>query len=134
MKKINIKKLIILNIPYVIVGLVATNIGEAFRIAGGTNASEKLQSVILEGYFGTAFSNPFPSFHPVDLLVGLAIGGILRLAVYMKSKNAKKFRHNQLGQVGDTCRHRTLYGSGVCEQCDPVTDREADDEQSSCTA
>ena len=95
MKKINIKKLIILNIPYVIVGLVATNIGEAFRIAGGTNASEKLQSVILEGYFGTAFSNPFPSFHPVDLLVGLAIGGILRLAVYMKSKNAKKFRHNQ---------------------------------------
>lgn len=95
MKKINIKKLIILNIPYVIVGLVATNIGEAFRIAGGTNASEKLQSVILEGYFGKAFSNPFPSFHPVDLLVGLAIGGILRLAVYMKSKNAKKFRHNQ---------------------------------------
>lgn len=95
MKKINIKKLIILNIPYVIVGLVATNIGEAFRIAGGTNASEKLQSVILEGYFGTAFSNPFPSFHPVDLLVGLAVGGILRLAVYMKSKNAKKFRHNQ---------------------------------------
>ncbi len=95
MKKINIKKLIILNIPYVIVGLVATNIGEAFRTAGGTNASEKLQSVILEGYFGKAISNPFPSFHPVDLLVGLAIGGILRLAVYMKSKNAKKFRHNQ---------------------------------------
>lgn len=95
MKKINIKKLIILNIPYVIVGLVATNIGEAFRIAGGTNASEKLQSVILDGCFGTAFSNPFPSFHPVDLLVGLAIGGILRLAVYIKSKNAKKFRHNQ---------------------------------------
>lgn len=59
MKKMNIKKLIILNIPYVIVGLVATNIGEAFRIAGGANASEKLQSVILEGYFGTAFSNPF---------------------------------------------------------------------------
>ena len=95
MKKINIKKLIILNIPYVIVGLVATNIGEAFRIAGGTNASEKVQSVILDGCFGTAFSNPFPSFHPVDLLVGLAIGGILRLAVYIKSKNAKKFRHNQ---------------------------------------
>ena len=95
MKKKNLKKLIILNIPYIVIGLVATNIGEAFRIAGGTNASEKLQSVILEGYFGKAFSNPFPSFHPVDLLVGLAIGGILRLAVYMKSKNAKKFRHNQ---------------------------------------
>lgn len=95
MKKKNLKKLIILNIPYIVIGLVATNIGEAFRIAGGTNASEKVQSVILDGCFGTAFSNPFPSFHPVDLLVGLAIGGILRLAVYIKSKNAKKFRHNQ---------------------------------------
>ena len=95
MKKKNLKKLIILNIPYIVIGLMATNIGEAFRIAGGTNASEKVQSVILDGCFGTAFSNPFPSFHPVDLLVGLAIGGILRLAVYIKSKNAKKFRHNQ---------------------------------------
>ena len=74
-----------------IVGLVATNIGEAFRIAGGTNASEKLQSVILEGYFGKAFSNPFPSFHPVDLLVGLAIGVILRLAVYMKVRMQRSF-------------------------------------------
>ena len=95
MKKKNLKKLIILNIPYIVIGLVATNIGEAFRIAGGTNASEKVQSVILDGCFGTAFSNPLPSLHPMDLLVGLAIGGILRLAVYMKSKNAKKFRHNQ---------------------------------------
>ena len=95
MKKKNLKKLIILNIPYIVIGLMATNIGEAFRIAGGTNASEKVQSVILDGCFGTAFSNPLPSLHPMDLLVGLAIGGILRLAVYMKSKNAKKFRHNQ---------------------------------------
>ena len=95
MKEKNLKKLIILNIPYIVIGLVATNIGEAFRIAGGTNASEKVQSVILDGCFGTAFSNPLPSLHPMDLLVGLAIGGILRLAVYMKSKNAKKFRHNQ---------------------------------------
>lgn len=95
MKKKNLKKLIILNIPYIVIGLVATNIGEAFGIAGGTNASEKVQSVILDGCFGTAFSNPLPSLHPMDLLVGLAIGGILRLAVYMKSKNAKKFRHNQ---------------------------------------
>lgn len=95
MKRKNLKKLIILNIPYIVIGLVATNIGEAFRIASGTNASEKVQSVILDGCFGTAFSNPLPSLHPMDLLVGLAIGGILRLAVYMKSKNAKKFRHNQ---------------------------------------
>ena len=95
MKKKNLKKLVILNIPYVIIGLVATNVGEAFRIASGTNASEKLQSVIFDGCFGTAFSNPLPSFNPMDLLVGLAIGGILRLAVYIKGKNAKKFRHNQ---------------------------------------
>ena len=58
MKKKNLKKLIILNIPYVVIGLVATNIGEAFRIAGGTNASEKVQSVVLDGCFGTAFANP----------------------------------------------------------------------------
>lgn len=95
MKKKNLKKLLILNIPYVVIGLVATNIGEAFRIAGGTNASEKVQSVVLDGCFGTAFANPLPSLHPIDLLVGLAIGGILRLAVYIKGKNAKKFRHNQ---------------------------------------
>ena len=95
MKKKNLKKLIILNIPYVIVGLFATNIGEAFRIASGMNASEKVQSLVLDGCFGAAFSNPMPSFHPVDLLVGLAIGAVLRLAVYMKSKNAKKFRHNE---------------------------------------
>lgn len=95
MKKKNLKKLIILNIPYVVIGLVATNVGEAFRIAGETNASEKVQSVVLDGYFGTAFANPLPSLHPIDLLVGLAIGGILRLAVYIKGKNAKKFRHNQ---------------------------------------
>lgn len=94
-QKKNLKKLIILNIPYIVIGLVATNVGEAFRIASGTNASEKVQSVVLDGCFGTAFSNPMPSFHPADLLVGLAIGGILRLAVYIKSKNAKKFRHNQ---------------------------------------
>ena len=95
MKKKNLKKLIILNIPYFVIGLVATNIGEAFRIAGGTNASEKVQSVILDVCFGTAFSNPLPSLHPVDLFVGITIGAVLRLAVYIKSKNAKKFRHNQ---------------------------------------
>ena len=88
MKKKNLKKLLILNIPYVVIGLVATNVGEAFRIAGGTNASEKVQSVVLDGCFGTAFTNPLPSLHPIDLLVGLAIGGILRLAVYIKGKNA----------------------------------------------
>lgn len=93
-KKKNLKKLLILNIPYIVVALIATNIGEAFRIAGGTNASEKVQSVVLDGCFGKAFANPLPSLVPIDLLVGIAIGGILRLAVYIKGKNAKKFRHN----------------------------------------
>lgn len=93
-KNKNLKKLLILNIPYIIVALFATNIGEVFRIAGGTNASEKVQSVVLDGCFGKAFANPLPSLHPIDLLVGIAIGAILRLAVYIKGKNAKKFRHN----------------------------------------
>ena len=88
------KKLLILNIPYVLVGLVGTNVGEAIRIATGTTSSEKLQSIVLDGTFGTAFSNPLPSLDPRDLLVGLAIGVGLRLAVYIKSKNAKNFRHN----------------------------------------
>ncbi len=89
------KKLLILNIPYVVVGAFATNIGEAFRIASGTNASEKVQSLVLDGCFGTAFSNPLPSLNPMDLLVGISIGAALRLAVYIKGKNAKKFRHNR---------------------------------------
>ena len=91
----NIKKLLILNIPYVIVGLLATNIGEAFRLASGSNASDKVQSLVLDGCIGTAFSNPMPSFHPVDLLVGIAVGAILRIAVYVKGKNAKNFKHKQ---------------------------------------
>ncbi len=90
-----LKKLLILNIPYFVIGLVATNLGEAWRIASGTNASEKVQGLVTGGAFATAFSNPMPSFWPFDLLVGMAVGAGLRLVVYMKSKNAKKFRHNE---------------------------------------
>ena len=90
-----LKKQLILNIPYIILGLLATNLGEAWRIAAGVNASEKVQSLILDGVFATAFSNPLPSLYPWDLLVGIACGTALRLAVYLKGKNAKKFRHNE---------------------------------------
>ena len=90
-----LKKQLILNIPYIILGLLATNLGEAWRIAAGVNASEKVQSLVLDGVFATAFSNPLPSLYPADLLVGIACGAALRLAVYLKGKNAKKFRHNE---------------------------------------
>ena len=115
MKKINMKKLLILNVPYVLIGAVATNFGEAWRIAEGTNMSEKLQGMVLGGAFGAAFSNPMPSLHPIDLLVGLAVGGALRLAVYLKGKNAKKYRHN------------IEYGSarwGTHEDIEPFIDKE----------
>lgn len=87
------KKLIILNLPYVIIGLFCSNIGEAWRIAAGTDISTKLL-----GFFtsmGTAWGNPMPSFHPFDLCIGLAIGAAFRLVVYVRSKNAKKYRHGE---------------------------------------
>lgn len=89
------KKQLILNIPYVAIGLFATNFGEAWRIADGMNASEKIQGMILGGGFQTAFANPLPSLWPFDLVVGIACGAALRLAVYLKGKNAKKYRHGE---------------------------------------
>ena len=92
MDKKKIKRLLILNVPYFLVGLFATNLGEAWRLAEGADFSAKLL-----GFFSTfsvALSNPLPSFHPSDLLVGIACGGMMRLAVYLKGKNAKKYRHN----------------------------------------
>lgn len=88
----NIKRLLILNLPYVIVGLLCTNLGEAWRLAEGADYSAKLVSFF--GTIGTAFANPLPSFHLTDLLIGLLCGGVLRLAVYIRSKNAKNFKHN----------------------------------------
>ena len=87
------KKLIILNIPYVVIGLFCTNIGEAWRMAAGTDISTKLL-----GFFtsmGAAWGNPMPSLHPFDLCIGLAIGAAFRLVVYVRSKNAKKYRHGE---------------------------------------
>ncbi len=90
-----LKKKLILNIPYVILGLFATNLGEAWRISEGVNASEKLQGLIMNGGFQRAFADPLPSLHPADLCVGAAVAGALRLAVYMKGKNAKKYRQGE---------------------------------------
>ena len=87
-----IKKLLILNIPYIIVGLIATNIGEAWRMAEGADSSAKLLSLF--SVLPVAFGNPLPSFHPLDLLIGIVCGAGLRLAVYLRGKNAKKYRHN----------------------------------------
>ena len=89
-KKINFKKLIIPNIPYVFIALLGTKLGEAARLAPGTDFAGKLTH-IMEG-FTAAFSSIAPSFHPIDLCVGIAAAGAIRLAIYIKSKNAKKFR------------------------------------------
>ena len=85
------KKLLILNLPYFIAGLVCTNLGEAWRIAEGADMSEKLLGFL--SALGAAFSNPMPSLHPMDLLIGVCCGAGLRLTVYLKGKNAKKYRH-----------------------------------------
>lgn len=87
----DIKRLILLNLPYLFIGLFATNIGEAWRLAEGFNSSEKILSFMIT--LGVAFQNPLPSLYPLDLLVGIGIGAIVRLAVYLKGKNAKKYRH-----------------------------------------
>jgi type IV secretion system protein VirD4 len=88
-----LKKIIIKALPYVLMGLVCTNLGEAWRLSEGADASKKLLSFF--DTLGPAFSNPLPSFHPVDLLIGAICGGALYLAVYIRHKNAKHFKHNQ---------------------------------------
>ena len=89
-----LKKMLVLNIPYIVVGLLATNFGEAWRLAAGTAVSEKIQSLVLDQVFARAFANPLPSLYPSDLLIGAICGIALRLVVYLKGKDAKKFRHN----------------------------------------
>ena len=110
-KPLNLKKLIIPNIPYVVIALLATKLGQAARLAPGTDFSQKALH-IMDG-FKAAFSSMMPSFHPIDLLVGVAAAVIIRLVVYFKGKNAKKFRKN------------TEYGSarwGTQEDIAPFVD------------
>ena len=84
-------KLLALYLPYILLGLVATNFGEAWRLAEGKELGDKIMAMM--GTFPVAFANPLPSLHPFDLVIGLCCGAGMRLAVYLKSKNAKKYRH-----------------------------------------
>ena len=84
-------KLLALYLPYILLGLVATNFGEAWRLAEGKELGDKIMSMM--GTIPVAFTNPLPSLYPIDLLVGLCCGAGLRLAVYLRGKNAKKYRH-----------------------------------------
>ena len=84
-------KLLALYLPYILLGLVATNFGEAWRLAEGKELGDKIMAMM--GTIPLAFANPLPSLHPLDLLVGLCCGAGLRLAVYLRGKNAKKYRH-----------------------------------------
>ena len=88
MKQVNLKKIIIPNLPYALLGLYATKLGQAWRLAPGISLADKLLR-IMDGLV-LAFQSAAPSFHPIDLLVGIACGAGLRFAVYMKGKNAKK--------------------------------------------
>ena len=92
MKQINVKKLLLPNIPYVFIALFATKLGQAARLAPGADFSQKALH-IMEG-FAAAFQSALPSFHPIDLCVGIAAALLIRLAVYVKGKNARKFRKN----------------------------------------
>ena len=91
MSKKKLSKLLALYLPYVVIGLVATNLGEAWRLAVGKELGDKIVSLM--GTIPAAFANPLPSLHPFDLFIGLCCGAGMRLAVYLKGKNAKKYRH-----------------------------------------
>ena len=113
MKQVNVKKLILPNIPYVFIALLATKVSEAVRLAPGSDASTKLLNIMTG--LNTAFHSLVPSFHPIDLCVGVAAAIAIRLAVYIKGKNAKKFRKN------------LEYGSarwGTAEDIKPYVDPE----------
>lgn len=92
-KKLDIKKLVLLNLPYVFAFYFVDKLAAVFRLAPGTEFIDKLTGGFAN--FGAAFANPLPSFHPVDLLIGVAGGALLKLAVYIKGKNRKKFRQGE---------------------------------------
>lgn len=86
------KKFLSLYLPYVILGLIATKLGQAWRLAAGADIGEKILNLVAS--FSAAFQSPLPSFHPTDLLIGFAIAAAIRLYVSCKARNAKKYRKN----------------------------------------
>ena len=88
-----LKRLLLLNFPYIFVGLIATNLGEGWRLAAGANSSEKLLSFMTT--LPVALQNTLPSFHPFDLMIGVICALVFYLAVYMRGKNAKQFRKGE---------------------------------------
>ena len=92
MKQVNLKKLLLPNLPYLFIALFATKLGQAWRLTQGADFSEKVLH-LMDG-FAAAFQSFAPSFHPADLCIGIVLAAALRLAVYVKGKNAKKYRKN----------------------------------------
>ena len=88
-----VKKTLIKALPYIIIGLILTNFGEAWCLSEGSEAGEKILSFFF--FFCVAFRNPAPIFHPMDILIGSLCGAALRFAFYVRGKNAKHFRHNE---------------------------------------
>ena len=115
MKQVNVKKLILPNIPYVFIALLATKVSEAVRLAPGSDASTKLLNIMTG--LNTAFHSLVPSFHPIDLCVGVAAAIAIRLVVYIKGKNAKKFRKNlEYGSATGACARSRSFNYVVLPQ------------------
>ena len=117
MSKKKLSKLLALYLPYVVIGLLATNLGEAWRLAAGKELGDKIVSLM--GTIPAAFANPLPSLHPFDLFIGLCCGAGMRLAVYLKGKNAKKYRHGMSTALPGGELRRTLSRSW--HQSSPTT-------------
>ena len=114
MSKKKLSKLLALYLPYVVIGLLATNLGEAWRLAVGKELGDKIVSLM--DTLPAAFANPLPSLHPFDLFIGLCCGTGMRLAVYLKGKKRQEvppWHGVRLCPVGRTQRYRAVYGSEV---------------------
>ena len=120
-------KLLALYLPYILLGLVATNFGEAWRLAEGKELGERIMSMM--GTLPAAFANPLPSLHPLDLLIGISCGAGLRLAAKQKRQEILARHGVRLCPVGYCQGHRTFSSSQICRQHHPDKNGTPDDEQ-----